>query len=241
MPTTTPGPPGTHAASPVWTPTLEAPWDLRVLAVRPDCADIALEGLFVARRYAVPHPLRCTSAFTAVRAAPGGEETSELLRGETFMVLSQDEGWAWGWCAHDHYVGYVESAALGEAEAPAIAPAQDPVEAALRYLGMSYYLAGRGGRGIDCSGLMQRAFATIGVALPRDSDMQKALGLPVHPDALRRGDLVGFPGHIGIMTDSRTLLHATAGRVMLEPLADVARRTPIETRARLLDNDHAAS
>ena len=43
---------------------------------------------------------------------------SELLPGETFAVLEYAGGWAWGFCAADHRVGYVEAIAL-----------VDPVEA----------------------------------------------------------------------------------------------------------------
>ena len=58
---------------------------------------------------------------------------------------------------------------------------------------------------------------------------EAALGAPVDQasgDSLRRGDLVFFPGHVGIMADDRTLLHAniTAMAVTLDPLADVAAR-----------------
>ena len=43
---------------------------------------------------------------------------------------------------------------------------------------------------------------------------------------LQRGDLVFFSGHVGIMTDARTLLHANAYwmAVVEEPLADVVSR-----------------
>lgn len=162
--------------------------------------------------------------------------TSELLAGEWFDVLDTRDGWAWGWCAHDHYVGYMHAASLGEAPRHHESPASDPVEAALRFLDMPYLLGGRGGAGIDCSGLVQRAFAAVGVSLPRDSDMQQALRAPLAADApLRRGDLIGFPGHVGLMLDGEMLVHATAhwGRALIEPLGDVAGRTMILTRARL--------
>lgn len=37
---------------------------------------------------------------------------SELLPGEDFAVLEYAGGWAWGFCAADHVVGYVEAIAL---------------------------------------------------------------------------------------------------------------------------------
>ena len=41
--------------------------------------------------------------------------SSELLPGEEFAVLEISGGWAWGYCRHDHYVGYVEAIELVEA------------------------------------------------------------------------------------------------------------------------------
>jgi hypothetical protein len=52
-----------------------------------------------------------------LRAAPnaGAEAVSQLLLGEGFAVLDIAGGWAWGYCLHDHYVGYLPADALGEA------------------------------------------------------------------------------------------------------------------------------
>ncbi|MFN7027436.1 MAG: NlpC/P60 family protein, partial [Pseudorhizobium sp.] len=41
-----------------------------------------------------------------------------------------------------------------------------------------------------------------------DSDMQAAFGKEATRDDLRRGDLVFWKGHVGIMEDAETLLHA---------------------------------
>jgi cell wall-associated NlpC family hydrolase len=45
-------------------------------------------------------------------------------------------------------------------------------------------------------------------------------------DGLRRGDLVFWKGHVGIMTDQKTLLHANGHHMMTvkEPLADAVAR-----------------
>ena len=43
-----------------------------------------------------------------------GDAVSELLPGEDFHVLEYSEHWAWGYCAADHRVGYVETIALVE-------------------------------------------------------------------------------------------------------------------------------
>src|SRR3546814_19019612 len=46
------------------------------------------------------------------------EAISQLLLGEEFAVLDVGGEWAWGFCRHDHYVGYVPSAALGRGGPP---------------------------------------------------------------------------------------------------------------------------
>jgi cell wall-associated NlpC family hydrolase len=65
-----------------------------------------------------------------------------------------------------------------------------------------------------------------GIKAPRDSDMQeRELGEPVEvkPDlsGLKRGDLVFWKGHVGLMTDETNFIHATGHSmtVMIEPLA----------------------
>ncbi|MDR3515931.1 MAG: NlpC/P60 family protein [Azospirillaceae bacterium] len=108
------------------------------------------------------------------------------------------------------------------------AAAPDPVATARLFLGQPYLWGGRGGGGIDCSGLVQAAVMASGRFCPRDSDMQAAtLGDAVAIDRPRcRGDLVFFPGHVGIMADAQRLIHANAThmQVVEEPLAAVLDR-----------------
>ena len=84
----------------------------------------------------------------------------------------------------------------------------DYVEVAARFLETPYLWGGRSGFGIDCSALVQLSMMMAGQAVPRDSDMQSAAGSEIGRDELRRGDLVFWKGHVGIMEDERTLLHA---------------------------------
>ncbi|MCL6705965.1 NlpC/P60 family protein [Pseudomonas sp. R2.Fl] len=85
----------------------------------------------------------------------------------------------------------------------------DYVSVAGRFIETPYLWGGRSGFGIDCSGLVQLALQMTGRDAPRDSDMQAAgLGEVIARDELRRGDLVFWKGHAGIMEDAETLLHA---------------------------------
>lgn len=106
--------------------------------------------------------------------------------------------------------------------------AGDFVAQAERFLGVPYLWGGRSARGIDCSGLVQVALLSTGRPAPRDSDMQAALlgeALAAKEPA-RRGDLVFWKGHVGIMQDGERLIHANAHHMAVasEPLAAVVAR-----------------
>jgi cell wall-associated NlpC family hydrolase len=114
--------------------------------------------------------------------------------------------------------------------APLDAAAPDFVAVAERFIGVPYLWGGKTSLGIDCSGLVQVALTASGIVCPRDSDMQeRALGTAVMAGdftGLRRGDLMFWKGHVGIVRDGATLLHANAFHmaVAAEPLREAVAR-----------------
>ncbi len=106
--------------------------------------------------------------------------------------------------------------------------AADFVAIAERFLEVPYLWGGRTSEGIDCSGLAQAALSAAGISAPRDSDlMEKALGAALEPGvSLKRGDLIFWKGHVGVMRDAQTLLHANGHhmKVVSEPLAQAQAR-----------------
>ncbi|WP_017931937.1 C40 family peptidase [Robiginitomaculum antarcticum] len=109
--------------------------------------------------------------------------------------------------------------------------AGDFVDVAALYLNLPYVWGGKSANGVDCSGLVQNALWATGLASPRDSGPQglcvgEALTIESGFANLRRGDLVFWPGHVGIMEDSTMLLHANGYHMMTarEPLTQAASR-----------------
>ena len=101
----------------------------------------------------------------------------------------------------------------------------DPASEALKFLYAPYIWGGNSCAGIDCSGLIQLAFAATGIAVPRDSDQQaKTIGTVLADDEIpQKGDVAFFPGHVGFMLDDMHLLHANMHhmRVSIDPLKEV--------------------
>ncbi|HEY1735168.1 MAG TPA: C40 family peptidase [Methylovirgula sp.] len=109
--------------------------------------------------------------------------------------------------------------------------ASDFVTVAESFDGAPYLWGGKTVLGIDCSGLVQIALAQSGIPFPRDTDLQQrgpgqSLPLEAAANDLRRGDLVFWKGHVGIMRDAATLLHANAHHMLVasEPLAEARQR-----------------
>jgi hypothetical protein len=84
----------------------------------------------------------------------------------------------------------------------------------------------------DCSGLVQAAFAALGIWLPRDSYQQEAFIAAIAPEALQPGDLIFFgtperTTHVALHIQSGTYIHSSGkdqGRngIGLDSLVDLS-------------------
>jgi cell wall-associated NlpC family hydrolase len=90
----------------------------------------------------------------------------------------------------------------------------DFVAVAERFVGTPYLWGGKSSLGIDCSGLVQMSLSAAGTGCPRDSDMQRdGLGRTLNATEmkkLQRGDLIFWNGHVALVRDAETIVHANA-------------------------------
>jgi hypothetical protein len=150
---------------------------------------------------------------------------ARLMLGEISNGFARVAGSGWIFARHASPVGELETDFVGVAE---------------RFVGSPYLWGGRESAGIDCSGLVQVSLQATGRKVLRDSDMQEqTLGEKLETDGsfsgLKRGDLIFWRGHVGMMCDETRLLHASARdlHVEIEPLAEaVARMRPIAGEVR---------
>lgn len=102
----------------------------------------------------------------------------------------------------------------------------DYVAVAERFLHAPYQWGGRESLGLDCSALVQQALYACGRACPRDTDLQRDFFPQIAEADRRRGDLVFWKGHVAILLDPDTILHANAHHMAtaIEPLAEAITR-----------------
>ncbi|MCU0523990.1 MAG: C40 family peptidase [Elainella sp. Prado103] len=77
-----------------------------------------------------------------------------------------------------------------------------------------YLWGGTVGPNYDCSGLMQTAFAAVGIWLPRDAYQQEAFAQPIELDQLQPGDLIFFgtperATHVGLYLGDGQYIHSS--------------------------------
>ncbi len=152
-----------------------------------------------------------THRITALRtfAFPGPSiklpPVDTLVMGAAVTVIRDDGVFAvtrGGWYLPRRHVGPIDR------------HVDDFVAVAEQFAGTPYLWGGKSSLGIDCSGLVQIALNAAGIGCPRDSDMQQD-GLGRALDAaeskkLRRGDLMFWNGHVAIVRDADTIVHANA-------------------------------
>jgi hypothetical protein len=153
-----------------------------------------------------------SSEYAALRAKADStsEMTTQVSASDPLFLLEQ-RGEFFRCLGPEGYSGFIQASDIRRIDAAQLTatlnskPAGDrfepAIEKAMSLRGVRYVWGGTTAAGIDCSGLVQTSFKTIGINLPRDADQQVYAGRLVatrwHRDALRRGDLLFFLGRRG--------------------------------------------
>jgi cell wall-associated NlpC family hydrolase len=154
---------------------------------------------------------RPTHRITALRtfAFPGPSiklpPVEALVMGSMITVIREEGSFAVtheGWYLPRQHVGLIDSRV------------PDFVAVAEQFAGTPYLWGGKSSFGVDCSGLVQVSLNAAGTGCPRDSDMQQeGLGRALDQSEakkLKRGDLIFWKGHVAIVRDANSVVHANA-------------------------------
>ncbi len=200
-----------------------------------------------------------------------GSKAAEALKDESANLSSQLDAWdypakiihevdgylllllvdgAIGWCKDDELVRidfegsdfwHDANRATAGKRVGVAGSAESLIEAAERYIGVPYLWGGTSADGIDCSGLVQRAyFEGVGLILPKNSRQQLKMGERVAKKRISKGDIVFFTVensilHVGLVLDDDRLIHASRdeGKVVVEDAGSAMRKRRFAMARRL--------
>jgi cell wall-associated NlpC family hydrolase len=123
-----------------------------------------------------------------------------------------------------HVVDLASAEGIGHDKAELVAAV---VSTATLAMGTPYQWGGTGGRGFDCSGLIQYAYRAHGIQLPRTSGEQALVGVAVDKrlDALAPGDILTFSNsgghvtHVALYVGEGKIIHSANGGVQISRLS----------------------
>lgn len=161
-----------------------------------------------------------------------------LSIGSLLSVKSFDENWAEIYMPENGILktAFVPSQHIVEIKHKVI----DWVSIAEQFIGTPYKWGGRDSIGIDCSALLQLSYQTYGENIPRNTKEQININKKkvTNFDELKRGHVVFWEGHVGIMIDNNLCLHSNAFhmKTIIEPLKNISLRIGVKNKiVKILD------
>ena len=104
-----------------------------------------------------------------------------------------------------------ESTAVPASSAVPQGVGSDAVAIGSNYLGTPYAWGGGAPGGFDCSGFVSYVYAQMGISLPHQSGDILNSGTVISASEARPGDILWWPGHVGIYAGNGQVLHSTPG------------------------------
>ncbi len=165
------------------------------------CGWLALSAL--TPDHPVSHWLRAPASHLYPTPSLKRRELAQIGFGTLLQITDTD-----GAFARTHDGLFVPTAHL----APIGMRLEDPAAVATLFLHTPYLWGGNSRAGIDCSGLVQAALLACGIPCPGDSDQQWSMvgRVLAAEEPARRGDLLFWKGHVAMLTDPASLIHANA-------------------------------
>ena len=108
----------------------------------------------------------------------------------------------------DDRTGYIRSAFISAF--PPETSRESITKTAELYLNTQYRWGGKTSFGIDCSGLCFMAYWLNGITIYRDAKIKPGFPIKeISPHEAQKGDLLFFPGHVGMLLDESLMIHSS--------------------------------
>ena len=205
--------------------------DTEIFSVKEDLNDWCFGTLvtdnykgWINKKYLGPHQsnnYKITSRSSNIYLQPNSKSVvlHNLSLGSTVNVYKFENNWA------IIYLKYRDSKTIGFIPcfhlSKILEYKYDFIVTSLEMLHIPYVWGGRSSNGIDCSALLQLSLQSIGINVPRNTNQQISfmklsknfkevdLELLTNP-IIKKGLVIFWPGHVGIMSKNNILIHANA-------------------------------
>ncbi len=115
--------------------------------------------------------------------------------------------------ADNFSVGETVEEETARIEAEIVAKRQEIVEYGKQFIGNPYVYGGTSlTKGTDCSGFVSGVYEHFGISLPHSSYSMRGVGRAVSYEEIQPGDIICYPGHVGIYAGNGQIVNAIGDR-----------------------------